>query len=484
MRVIRSVVVQYAGRIVGLAISLLSLGLLTRYLGVSAYGEYATAMALAGAIVLLADFGFFWSTIQHLNDREDRLRVLREISSLKFLLTAFLLVVGFLFVRFGDYSAVVYQAYLLLTIFVLASSLNNVLVALYQTEYKMGWPTLVDVIARLFGLVLIGVGVWLKLEVPWFILGVVVTATLNIALNWAGLRSIVGSVTLGFRHIRWSEYYGSVLLIGFIYSFSVLYSRIDIVLLSRLKPSVDVGIYGLATKFVELIQLVNSLFISALFPLLVASYSRDRQKFFEYMNRSLLVLAVVGLAIPTYGLWFTSEAVRLVGGSEYVVASAISFGDRAIGAPMTLGVLLIFISLVYLSASFTIGLLAAKRLRWLLLVNVGAAVLNVGLNLWLIPSYSYLASAGIAVVTQFLVMTFTGYYFCRTLSFTLPWRQLGKIMVALLPGLIFLALVPQGYFLVRLVVAILLYALMLGWLLPELRRIFSAVFSRSPKLHS
>ncbi|MEK7548532.1 MAG: oligosaccharide flippase family protein, partial [Patescibacteria group bacterium] len=101
MLVFKSVVVQYSGKIVGLLVSLVSLGLLTRYLGVSAYGQYATVIAIAGTVVTLSDFGFFWSTIHHLNDQTDRLRVLKEIAALKFLLTAGLLIAGGLFVEFG-----------------------------------------------------------------------------------------------------------------------------------------------------------------------------------------------------------------------------------------------------------------------------------------------------------------------------------------------------------------------------------------------
>lgn len=86
-KVANSVVIQYVGRIIGLVISLVSTIILTRALGVAGYGEYTTALAVAGLIMIFSDLGFFWSTIQNLNFHDEPRTVTREISGIRLVTT-------------------------------------------------------------------------------------------------------------------------------------------------------------------------------------------------------------------------------------------------------------------------------------------------------------------------------------------------------------------------------------------------------------
>lgn len=144
-RIATSVGSQFVGRIAGFFVSLVSVGLLTRYLGVTSFGEYATALAIASLVTAFADFGFFWSTIEnYLKDGQNSIEAVREIFGIRFVMTVVLVLAALALVWFGDYSTAVKNAFLVLTVFVLSNSLNNVFIALYQAEYKMVYPTVVE----------------------------------------------------------------------------------------------------------------------------------------------------------------------------------------------------------------------------------------------------------------------------------------------------------------------------------------------------
>jgi len=455
-RVGKSVAIQYVGRIFGYVFSLGTIAIITRHLGVSSYGEYTTVLAVASLVITFSDFGFFWSTIHNVVSSSDKSKVVGEIVGIKFVATLALILISMGVVYFGNFSPAVKDSFLVLTVFVLASSINNVLVAVYQSEYRMLHPTIAEAVSRLVNLLLAYVGVAYGFGLGFFVLSTTFSSVINILANWLGLKQSIGLIRPKILGYDWSVYYKTVFLLGLVQLLYATFYRIDVVILSWLKPAVDVGIYGIVVKITEIISAIASIYVGALFPTLVESFKTDKEKYREYISRSLLVLFALAFPIAVLGQWFRYDLVSLIGGREFLTTSTVSFDGRPYYAQTILGLALIFSALNYVSVIFYTALLAAGEMKRLLIFNIVALMTNFFLNIIFVPRYSYLTTTAVTVVTELVILIAAGVYFARKYQYRLPLREILTLMLAVLPPVIYLSF-AGGSFVERVGISALLY---------------------------
>ncbi len=114
----------------------------------------------------------------------------------------------------------------------------------------------------------------------------------------------------------------------------------------------------------------------------------------------------------------------------------------------------------FLSSLFIYALIALDRQQRVLLLTLVALVVNLGLNLALIPGYGYTAAAAIATGTQVVIVTGAVYLVWRYTQFVPGARVLLRAVGAGAAVLLVLTFVPMP-FVVSLAVGGLLYAVLL-----------------------
>jgi O-antigen/teichoic acid export membrane protein len=117
-------------------------------------------------------------------------------------------------------------------------------------------------------------------------------------------------------------------------------------------------------------------------------------------------------------------------------------------------------ALSFLASLFIFALIALDRQQKVLAVTLVALVINLALNLALIPSFSYTAAAAIATGTQFVIVIGAIYLVWRSTGFLPAGRVAVRAAIAGTIVLVVLALVPTP-FAVSLVAGVILYALVL-----------------------
>lgn len=470
---------QYLGRVIGLGVSLFSVAFLSRYLGVTTFGDYTAALAIAGLVVTFSDFGFFWSTVESFLRNEGKLDAVRDILGIRIVVTLSLLILSVLIVLFGNFNEAVKDAFIILTIFVFASSVNSIILALYQAEYKMAWPTVVDVLSRVVNLAIIVIGIKLKLSFMWFIMGASVAATIHLLVNWFGLFRNNTIVWPRIKGVSWGKYYHSVFLIGMMALFSTLFYRTDIIILTWMREATDVGIYGMTQKITDLVTMIQGLFLAALFPLLVSRYKeKNETQFNNEISRAMILSAVIGLPITIFGVFLAHDIVAVVGGNAFLTESTVMIAGRAMTTPDILKIMFGFATLYYLSTPFTMGTLASGKVQQLVKVNIIATIINIGLNIWLIPHYSYVTTATTTFLTEIVILILNGVYFCRLHNFSPPFGAMGRVILATLPGFLFLLITPDLTFIVRLIITAIMYLVCVWFFVPQIRDALGAIFHK------
>jgi len=236
--------------------------------------------------------------------------------------------------------------------------------------------------------------------------------------------------------------------------FTKIYSSADAVLLSKMAGNSAVGIYGSASKLTLALQFIPAAFGASIFPAFSNYYQNSRDQLAKTFEKSWRYLLALALPISAGCIALAPEIIQLIYGAKFSASAA------------PLQILMGSLGLIFLFYPLGALLNGCDRQN-LNTVNLGLAMLvNILLNLLLIPVYSYLGASW-AVLGSYLVLIGGGLIFAsQIIDFRRLrlWRTLFKIAAAaILMGLGVHFLKTQIYFLWLIVPAALIYALLLVW---------------------
>jgi len=171
-------------------------------------------------------------------------------------------------------------------------------------------------------------------------------------------------------------------------SFSmVIYLKVDQVMLGEMVDSNAVGIYAAAAKISELWYFIPLTIVSSVFPSVVKARAENEGLYQRRLQRlfSLMTATSLGLAVP------------MTVAAPYVID--LIYGEAFAAAAPILAIHIWAGLFVFLGVAQSSWDLAENLTRLYLLRSLGGAVLNVVLNLVLIPVYGGIGSAIATVVS-------------------------------------------------------------------------------------
>jgi O-antigen/teichoic acid export membrane protein len=272
-----------------------------------------------------------------------------------------------------------------------------------------------------FGIALLLLGFGLQAVLLMSVIGKVMACLVQIRL----LQHSRVQVRLGFHRSELRKLLRLAPAFLGISVFATLYWRIDILMLSRLRPVEDVGYYGAAYRILELAMILPQSATMAIYPQIVAAVQcnlgavrRLGATALRYLTAFTLPTAVCAIALAQPGL-------------------ALLYGPSFSQAESTLAVL-ILVLVPYAAVRYhAYVLVSANRQNIDLAINVVMVAINVLLNLWLIPKYSHLGAAIATFVAIVVYASVQWYYLNRSLpgyASTMP-TSLPLICATVLAGL-------------------------------------------------
>jgi O-antigen/teichoic acid export membrane protein len=178
---------------------------------------------------------------------------------------------------------------------------------------------------------------------------------------------------------------------------AMVYARVDLVLLGSWQGEVAVGLYGAAYKLWETVGLLPASLMEAMFPEMsrLTSSPDGRQRLRTLFRNATWVLLAAGLLLAAAGILAAGVLVPLIFGTE---------GDYALAVlPFRLLVCGLPAMFLYLLCGYTLYSLDRQRRVTAAMLAVGAV--NVVLNLYAIPRWSYVGAAAVALLSEWLLLT-------------------------------------------------------------------------------
>lgn len=189
-----------------------------------------------------------------------------------------------------------------------------------------------------------------------------------------------------------------------------IYMKIDQVMIGNMIGDRPLGLYSAAVRLSTMWYFIPVAISSSVFPSIVRSYeNHDTPEYDKRVQSFYDVMTGVGYVIMIPLVILASWLVNILFGTEYSQAGPI------------LRVHAWSLLFVFMGASYSKALMAQNLVRFHLFNTILGAVVNIGLNLWLIPKYAGLGAAWATVVAYAI----SGYLACAVSPRLWPmFRQL------------------------------------------------------------
>ena len=175
-------------------------------------------------------------------------------------------------------------------------------------------------------------------------------------------------------------------------SLATIYFRLDAFMLSRLDTLEATGLYGIGYKFSDLIGYVPSAIVAPVFVLMVQAWPDDREAFRSTFRGAFVLMVIPAIALTTAFAVFADPAITTL------------FGDRFGAGAAAARLLVVGQGLHYFTDLCVVTLQATRRHKLYPIATLAGVVLNVVLNIVLIPHLSIRGSGLATIITELGVL--------------------------------------------------------------------------------
>ena len=380
-----------ASRLSIAALGWLGTVLIVRTLSVHDYGKFTLVFGVLGVLTVVTDMGIGRLALAGMVERKaGRDAFVGSYILLRLVLgvAGYLLAIGF--VLLAGYPPDVAAATAVAGVVVLVATPSNAYGTIFQAYRRMGGVALAQAVSRVAQLALIAAIAAAGGSLLLFTLPAVLAEALMLAWLAPAAHRLV---RIRYRPDpgTWWRLFREAAPLSAGAALATIYYRLDSIMLSKLDGFESVGIYGIAYKFVDLTHAVAVAMTTAILPLLVAAWPDRMDAFRATVRRGAVVLGLLAGLIAVEFMLFAGPLIRLLYGPGYVAGA-----DAA-----RITVLSGCLSFVTSLALFV--LVAAGRHARYPVIALAGLLVNVALNLALIPRYSYLGAAVATAATDLVV---------------------------------------------------------------------------------
>ncbi len=251
--------------------------------------------------------------------------------------------------------------------------------------------------------------------------------TVGISINY--LFNIIHAkkyISLYFKGLRFRRHVKPLVILGLSMFLSTAYSRVDVTMLGAMLTESTIGIYNNAHKIVEIVITLCISVTGIFFPRLSYYYSHNKSEFLKLLSNGIRIISFI--CFPAFiGFWIVSP---------YVIT--ICYGDSFSAAGITAR---IFAPLIIIRG---FGDLLCSQLA-VATGNEGkrttiyffAAVINIILNVLLIPSLQENGAAVASIVSEMVINFILFIWLKKALHYNVPYKDvLEGVLTSMIMGVV------------------------------------------------
>jgi O-antigen/teichoic acid export membrane protein len=377
-------------RAVNTVVGIATVSLLTRFLGLADYGTYEIVFAYFAIAANLVEFGFRPILTREISrGREGVDLVVGNVMMVKLLLAIVTVAVINLMVHLLGQDPRLSRLMLIYSLGLFLFSVT-VFESTFAANLNVKVPSFLRTAQRILLLVLILLVIYAQGSLVHIIIVELVAGSLYVLFGYFLSLKYLKPAFL-FKPTLWKEFVKLSWPVGAFYLLDQLLRKVDIIILSSLTDAESVGIYSLAARLTQFLELFVFAVMVSVFPLLCKYYVSEKEKF-ETLWRLTFKYSMAFISLVCLVLFYVARPlVVAVGGEEFADAS--------------LALQLLIWSQIFVYARVVSGhiFVAIDQQRLSVVLVLLAAIGNIFLDYLLIPQMGYLGACWGTLISYGLV---------------------------------------------------------------------------------
>ena len=404
-----------------------------RYLGAERFGSLSFALAFTGLFGIFADLGLQQLTVREVaRDKSLAERYLGNLAAMKLILVGLTYILIAVAINLLGYPEKTIKIVYLIALAVIVARFCTIFYAIFQAYEKMEYQSLGQI---LNSILMLG-GAFFAISKRFDIIGfayIYVIANI-IVLIYA---SAICTWNLFLPRIKfdfgfWKPAIKEALPFGLTGIFVTIYYYTDTVMLSLMVSNANevIGWYNAAYKLILVFLLIPIAYFTAIFPVISRLYKTSKDSLNFIYERSFKFMIILAIPIGVVTTLLANEIILLIFGWEYMPAVA------------ALRILVWSSVFIFVGSVFSRLFESINRQGIVTKIAAIFAILNVFLNMLLIPKYSYIGASITTVITMFAALVLS-YIWSLKLDYPLQKKQLldtGKVAIGSVLAGIFIKL--------------------------------------------
>jgi len=421
-----------------------------RILGDVAFGKYSLANAFPSIFTVFLDLGYTTLLIREVSkDKSLSNKYLSNALKLRLILFPLIFLILVISVNILGYPDSTKNIVYLFSIFIFLRTVTNIFYGTFRAFEKMEYEAAIVIFTTIvrgsLGLIILSLGYGLvELGLIFVFSGV---AEFVIALIISRKKFIKTKFQMQNTFFRTTI--KTALPIGMLSIFGIIYVRIDTIMLSLFKGDAVVGWYNAAYNLVLGFGFIPILFMHSLLPAMSVYYVSSKEALQKAYEKSFKYLFILGLPIAV-GIFILADKFIL-----------LFYGNEFVNSFVALQILAWDILLYFLTTCTGFVLISTDKQNQMAITLAISAILNITLNLFLIPFYSYVG-AGIATLACELFLLIIYLNINKKNSFTINLKKilLPPSIACCVMG-IFLYTFSEIHIIILILIAVILYIFLL-----------------------
>ncbi len=382
------------GHLIYTLLAFLLIPFATRYLGVINFGVYSLATTVGFFVNLLTDLGMSILLTREISKHRKIAKALFDsfmgIKSVLVLSTIGLLL---LYLQVGDFTATAFHTILIYSVSSIISSYTQNIFSVFRgferIEYESLGMSLDKFLSVILGILFLIAG----FDIRIFISSFVIASLVKLFVITFILQKHFFKPGIQYSFSRNKVLMLTALPFGLSNLLALCYNYFDILMLSAMTNFRDVGWYNGSYKFLSLTTLVPIVLTAGLLPQL-SVHHKNRKELTGLFLKGVTYLFMV--SIPMVPVILLS--------ADWIVNTVL--GPELYGSIISLKILVFAAFAQMLNYLFVSLFAAVNQQKKILYFQIIGLVINLVLNLILIPVISYRGAAFATIVTEWIILIF------------------------------------------------------------------------------
>jgi O-antigen/teichoic acid export membrane protein len=418
--VTKNTVAQIVGYAAQVGSQFFFLAIIGHLAGAENLGDFSFVVTYTMVFTFLPDLGLGWLLTREVARRRDQVgRYIGNAFTVSLVMGTVSLVAMGLLIHLLGYPERLVQAVYLGSLALVLEVFSGILWSAFRAYERMELE-MYSLVAQ-EGLLLLAGTVLLFLHAPftWVFVAYLGARVVGLALAWVLYRRTIGPVQWRFEWPFCRQQLVLALPFALNLLLSVVYVRIDVLMLSFWHGSTAVGYYEAATNLALRLNVLARVLVTAVAPIMARAYLTSVEEVRRYARATVRYLALLSLPLTVGTVMLAGPIIGLLYGLDEFAPSVLAL--QILGS-MTV--------LRFLDTTLSVTLTSIDRQGWRTACVAIAAAVNVLLNLALLPRYGFLAASITTVFTEVAFFLSQTVFLGRRMPAVIRWEDIARPALA------------------------------------------------------